>query len=92
MIKTIEVDGHKVTVDTMILKNLLKALKKNKTTLRKYLKSVESELDSFKDTCGMLSSLLTDADDVVLGAFTFDDIPLWWQVHGDYANLRDGKS
>jgi hypothetical protein len=91
MIKTIEVDGHKVTVDTVILKNLLKALKKNKTALRKYLKSVESEQDSFKDTCLMLSGLLTCKDDVVLGAFIFENIPLWWQVHGDYVKFRDGK-
>jgi hypothetical protein len=91
MIKTIEVEGHEVIVDTVILKNLIKALKKNKTTLRKYLKSVASERDSFKDTCGMLSCLLTDEDDVVLSAFTWDDIAFWWQVHGDYVKFRDGK-
>ena len=91
MIKTIEVDGHKVIVDTVILKNLIKALKKNKTTLRKYLKSVESQQDSFEDICGMLSYVLTDATDPVSGAFCFDDIAFWWQVHGDYVKFRDGR-
>ena len=91
MIKTIEVDGHKVIVDTVILKNLIKALKKNKTTLRKYLKSVKREHGSSWCRSGMLSCLLTDEDDVVLSAFTWDDIALWWQVHGDYVKFRDGK-